>query len=425
MTVHKKIQALRGMNDVAPPDAPVWALITQALSQLMHQYNYERIQTPLLEPTHLFKRTIGDATDIVEKEMFTFTDRDQLSISLRPEGTASCVRAGIEHGWLYNQIQRLWYMGPMFRYERPQKGRYRQFTQLGAEAFGMAGPEIDFEMTLMANRLWRVLEISDHVHLQINTLGTPLLRDAYQKQLIHYFTLNESALDADAKRRLHSNPMRILDSKNPAMAPIIAGAPLLIDHLDDATRNQFQRYCQLLDTSGIPYTVNPRLVRGLDYYDHIVYEWVSDSLGAQATVCAGGRYDRLVDQLGGHSTPACGFAIGIERLVLILQKHQQHSSHTDIYVAAPCPESQSQGFSITEQLRNHLPGLSITYNLCGGNLKRQMKRADQSGARWAVVISDSDQTIRLKDLRSLQAATSLSIAQAIDILSNTTEQGAH
>ncbi len=314
----KNIQSIRGMNDILPEATPVWQYFENTARQLLNRYGYSEIRMPIVEQTELFSRAVGEVTDIVEKEMYTFTDRNDDSLSLRPEGTAGCIRAGIQHGLLHNQQQRLWYTGAMFRHERPQKGRYRQFHQIGVEAFGMQGPDIDAELIAITARLWKTLGLRN-LRLEINTLGTPASRHAYRDLLVEYFTAHHEQLDDDSRRRLHTNPMRILDTKNPDLKELVAAAPNLHDHLDDVSREHFATLCSLLDGMGIVYEVNPRLVRGLDYYTHMVFEWVTDDLGAQSTVCAGGRYDGLVEQLGGKSTPGVGFGMGMERLILLLE----------------------------------------------------------------------------------------------------------
>jgi histidyl-tRNA synthetase len=346
---------------------------------------------PLLESSELFKRTIGEVTDIVEKEMYTFEDRNGDSLSLRPEGTAGCVRAGIENGLLHNQTRRLWYAGAMFRHERPQKGRYRQFHQFGAETFGMAGPDIDAELILLSQRLWRRLGIGD-VRLEINSLGSPEARMAYRQRLVDYLSGFESELDEDSRRRLHSNPLRILDTKNPAMQDIIAGAPRLLDMLDAESEAHFAKLRQLLDTAGVPYSVNPRLVRGLDYYTKTVFEWITDRLGAQGTVCAGGRYDGLVEQLGGRPTTAAGFAMGVERLVALLEEVGTVPTFAtpDFYLAVVGEEAEGQGIAWAEQLRNACPALRLVVNCGGGGFKAQLKRADKSGANFALILGEEE-----------------------------------
>jgi histidyl-tRNA synthetase len=400
----RNIQAIRGMNDILPTQISLWQHIEGTLCQVLETYGYQEIRPPLLENTELFSRSIGKVTDIVEKEMFTFMDRNGDSLTLRPEGTAGCVRAGIENGLLYNQIQRLWYMGPMFRHERPQQGRYRQFYQIGAEAYNLIGPDIDVEMILMTARFWKKLGLND-LELQINSLGSASARAAYREQLVNYFSDHHNQLDADSQRRLHTNPLRILDSKNPDMQALIEAAPQLLDHLDDDSEEHFARFKQLLDQTHIAYRVNPRLVRGLDYYNRTVFEWVTQRLGSQGTVCAGGRYDTLVEQLGGKgATPAIGFAMGIERLVLLLsQSELQVADNTPhAYFIMVGDDGVQQGFRLAESLRDTLPQLRLLTHCGGGSFKNQFKRADKSGAKLAIVLGADEiakQQVTLKYLR--------------------------
>lgn len=385
------LQAVRGMHDILPAQSRYFAYLEQAAREVLEGYGYEEIRMPLLESTELFKRTIGEVTDIVEKEMYTFEDRNGDSLSLRPEGTAGCVRAGIENGLLHNQTRRLWYAGAMFRHERPQKGRYRQFHQFGAETFGMAGPDIDAELILLSQRLWRRLGIGD-VRLEINSLGSPEARAAYRRRLVDYLTGFESELDEDSRRRLHSNPLRILDTKNPAMQDIVAGAPRLLEMLDAESEAHFARLRQLLDAAGVPYSVNPRLVRGLDYYTKTVFEWITDRLGAQGTVCAGGRYDGLVEQLGGRPTAAAGFAMGVERLVALLEEAGTAPTFAppDFYLAVVGEEAEGQGIAWAEQLRSACPAVRLVVNCGGGGFKAQLKRADKSGANFALILGEEE-----------------------------------
>jgi histidyl-tRNA synthetase len=399
--VSKAIQAVRGMNDLLPDAIGIWQRIESTASAILHAYGYREIRFPIMEKTELYARSIGEVTDIVEKEMYTFEDRNGESLTLRPEGTAGCVRAGVEHGLLHNQIQRLWYVGPMFRHERPQKGRYRQFHQIGVEAFGMAGPDTDAELLLMSARLWRALKL-DGLSLQINSLGTTEARAAFRDELVAYLASRRGELDEDSLRRLDKNPLRVLDSKNPAMRDVIADAPNLHDSLDPASREHFAQLREVLDGAGVQYTVNPRLVRGLDYYTRTVFEWTTDKLGAQSAVCAGGRYDGLVEQLGGRATPAAGFALGLERLVelLQLQGNAEAEVPVQIFVAVLQPELQAQALRAAEQLRD--AGLRVECNAGGGSLKSQMKRADRSGARFAVLFGEDENRrgeVTVKDLR--------------------------
>jgi len=393
------------MNDVLPEETPYWRYLEQVWRKILASYGYREIRLPILEKTELFKRSIGEVTDIVEKEMYTFIDRNGDSLTLRPEGTAGCVRAGIEHGLLYNQIQRLWYQGPMFRHERPQKGRYRQFHQLGVEAFGMAGPDIDAELILLSARILEQIGLADEIVLQINSLGSAESRSRYRELLVDYFSHYSERLDEDSRRRLHSNPLRILDSKNPRMQPLIEGAPKLSEHLDEASREHFEQLLVYLDEAGIGYQINPRLVRGLDYYNRTVFEWVTDRLGAQGTVCAGGRFDTLVSQLGGKSTPAAGFAMGVERLVALLMEEGNDripQEGPQIYLVAVGGAAERIGLKVAEQLRTALPELRLQLNCGGGSFKSQLKRADRSGAELALILGEDEVaqgSIMVKPLR--------------------------
>lgn len=385
-----KIQAIRGMNDILPDQSPLWRYLEGTVERVLSQYAYSEIRLPIVEKTELFKRTIGEATDIVEKEMYTFNDRNDESLTLRPEGTAGCVRAGEEHGLLFNQVQRLWYKGPMFRYEKPQKGRYRQFHQIGVETFGMAGADSDAEVILLSARLWKELGLLEHVTLQLNSLGSNEARARYRDALVSYLETHHEQLDDDSKRRVKSNPLRVLDSKEPRTQQLLEGAPVLTDYLDEESRQHFAELCQALDSAGVRYQVNPRLVRGLDYYCKTVFEWVTDRLGAQGTVCAGGRYDGLVKQLGGRPTPAVGFAMGIERLVLMLEALDlvpaQLRRPLDLYLAAESKGLQPQVIQLAEQLRDAVPGLRLMSH-CSG-LKNVNNKARQTGAPWIVLLSE-------------------------------------
>ena len=386
-------QAIRGMKDLLPNELSYWQRVEACLQQVVRAYGYQEIRMPIVESTGLFARSIGEVTDIVEKEMYTFLDRNQDSLTLRPEGTAGCVRAGIEHGLLHNQQQRLWYQGPMFRHERPQKGRYRQFYQLGVEAFGMTGPDIDAELILMSARFWRELGLESLITLQLNTLGSAQTRQHYRQVLVDYFNQYSKQLDEDSQRRLQTNPLRILDSKNPDMQAIISDAPSLLDHLDDSAQAHFTELRHVLDAAGLAYTINPRLVRGLDYYDYTVFEWVTDALGAQGTVCAGGRYNGLVELLGGSSTPAAGFALGLERLVLLYQDHcdaEENFNSVDVYLIALGESATQHSFLLMEKIHDAMPQLKLIHHCGGGKLKKQFKRADQSGARLALVLGEEE-----------------------------------
>jgi histidyl-tRNA synthetase len=412
--VAKTIQAIRGMNDCLPEISGTWQKVESVLRQVVANYGYQEIRTPIVESTDLFKRSIGEVTDIVEKEMYTFEDRNGDSLTLRPEGTASCVRAGNEHGLLYNQQQRLWYMGPMFRHERPQKGRYRQFHQFGVETYGIDGPDIDLEVILLSARFWKAFGIEKHVSLQINTLGSNEARAAYRDTLVEFLKARADQLDEDSLRRLDTNPLRVLDSKNPDVQAAIADAPSLIDHLDEESKAHFETLCSRLSEAGIAYEVNPRLVRGLDYYNRTVFEWVTDSLGAQGTICAGGRYDGLVEQLGGKATPAVGFAMGIERLVLLLTTltdEGQDDTFADVYVTAMGDDAQSYAVEVAEHLRNQLPDTRIMMHCGGGNFKKQLKRADKTGARLALLLGSDEMQSRkvgIKPLRDGQEQVTVS-----------------
>lgn len=381
------------MNDLLPADSPLWQYVESVVTDILARYAYQEIRFPIVESTELFKRSIGEVTDIVEKEMYTFDDRNGDSLTLRPEGTACCVRACEENGLLYNQTQRLWYMGPMFRHERPQKGRYRQFHQIGVETFGIQGPDIDAEVLVLSARILRELGVAEHVRLQINSLGSTEARAAYKQALVNYLSQLKDQLDEDSKRRLESNPLRILDSKDANTQTLLNAAPVLLDYLDDASREHFEELKTLLDAAGIRYEVNPRLVRGLDYYGKTAFEWVTDKLGSQSTVCAGGRYDGLVEQLGGKSTPAVGFGIGLERLVLLLQAAEVVpeglDQQADIYLAA-VGNVQSAAMKLAERIRDEIPFVRLLVNCGGGNFKSQLKRADKSGAEIALILGEDE-----------------------------------
>ncbi|RME34227.1 MAG: histidine--tRNA ligase [Gammaproteobacteria bacterium] len=397
------LQAIRGMNDILPPETPRWQWLEERLCELASAYGYQEIRLPIVEQTALFERSIGTATDIVEKEMYTFTDRNGDSLTLRPEGTAGCVRAALQHGLLHNQSQRLWYRGPMFRHERPQKGRYRQFHQFGVEVFGLAGPDIDAELILMSARLWRTLELEEVVRLELNTLGSPEARAAYRDVLVEYFQRHYEQLDEDSRRRLSRNPLRILDSKNPAMAGLIEGAPSFSDYLDEASREHFEGLRRLLDAAGVEYKVNPRLVRGLDYYGKTVFEWITDRLGAQGTVCAGGRYDGLVEQFGGRPTPAVGYAIGLERLIGLLEDGQHACpASPQVYLIAVGDAAQAQALVLAERLRDALPGLRLLLHCGGGSFKSQFRRADRSGAELALILGEEEVAERCAGIKHLR-----------------------
>ncbi|WP_082827821.1 MULTISPECIES: histidine--tRNA ligase [unclassified Marinomonas] len=390
----RKIQAIRGMNDILPGQTSIWQYLEAKVADVVNSYGYDQIRFPIVETTDLFKRGVGETTDIVEKEMYTFDDRNGDSLTLRPEGTASCVRAADQAGLLFNQVQRLWYVGPMFRYERPQKGRYRQFHQIGVETFGMASPDIDAELIILTARLWQALGLLEHVELELNTIGTAAAREAYKAALVAYLTQYKNELDEDSQRRLDTNPLRILDSKDARTQEILNDAPDLADHIDDESRQEFERLKEILASSGIAFTVNSRLVRGLDYYGKTVFEWVTTHLGAQATVCAGGRYDGLVEQLGGKATPAVGFAMGIERLVLLLETLElipaEAKSQTDIFIVSMGETAELSTFTLAERLRDADKGWRILRHCGGGNFKKQMKKADASGAKFTLIIGDTE-----------------------------------
>ena len=418
----KQIQAIRGMNDCLPEQTPTWQYAETTLRQLMQAYGYAEVRMPIMEVTGLFRRAIGEVTDVVEKEMYTFDDRGGDSITLRPEGTAGCVRAGIEQGLLYNQERRLWYMGPMFRYERPQKGRYRQFHQFGVEVFGLNGPDIDAELIMLTARLWKQLGVSEHLVLQLNSLGQLEERAAYRQALVAYLEQHQEQLDEDSQRRLHTNPLRVLDSKNPQVQALLQDAPVLSDYFGEATQAHFKGLTDLLTAAGIAFEINPRLVRGLDYYNLTVFEWVTESLGAQGTVCGGGRYDGLVEQLGGKATPAVGFAMGMERLILLLETLEQVETApalADIYVVIMGEQSQAAGLVLAEQVRDALPNVRVMSHCGGGSVKKQLKRADKSGAAIALMLGEDEiakGVVTLKYLRDQGEQQTLAVNDMIEQL---------
>ncbi|EOX1587355.1 histidine--tRNA ligase [Vibrio cholerae] len=410
----KTIQAIRGMNDCLPTQSPLWQKVEGVVKNVISAYGYSEVRMPIVEMTHLFSRAIGEVTDVVEKEMYTFEDRNGDSLTLRPEGTAGCVRSGIENGLLYNQEQRLWYIGPMFRHERPQKGRYRQFHQCGVEVFGLDGPDVDAELIMMTARLWRELGIAQHVRLELNSIGSLEARANYRTALIDYLEQYQNVLDEDCKRRMYTNPLRVLDSKNPDVQAILGDAPQLSDYLDAESKQHFAGLCELLDAAGIEYTVNQRLVRGLDYYNRTVFEWITESLGSQGTVCGGGRYDGLVEQLGGKPTPAVGFAMGLERLVLMMETlgNTDVRRSVDVYMVTAGEGTMMAGMKLAEQLREQVPGLRVMTHFGGGNFKKQFKRADKVGAAIALVLGEDEvaaQTVVVKDLAGGEQNT---VAQA-------------
>jgi histidyl-tRNA synthetase len=399
------------MNDILPDVSGTWRYLETVVRDIVQSYGYEEIRLPLLEQTELFRRSIGEVTDIVEKEMYTFDDRNGESLTLRPEATASVVRAGITNGLLHNQRQKLWTTGPMFRYEKPQKGRYRQFYQFDVEALGFEGPDVDAELIIMCARLWRALGMS-RLTLEINSLGTAASRARYRDELVKYFSGVKSELDDDSIRRLEQNPLRILDSKNPDMQAIVAAAPVMIDYLDEESSEHFQELKGLLDAAGVAYSVNPRLVRGLDYYSRTVFEWVTDALGSQGAVCSGGRYDGLVEKLGGKSTPAVGWAMGIERFVALFEAcgGKAPADDADVYIVAVGDSTLQQAFRIAEVLRDKVAGIKVELNLGGGSFKSQLKRADKSNAEYALILGEqeiTEQRAGLKPLRSTDDQSSV------------------
>jgi len=406
--VSKPLQAIRGMNDILPDQTPLWRYFEKTVAELLDSYCYRQIRMPIVEFTELFKRSIGEVTDIVEKEMYTFADRNGDSLTLRPEGTASCVRAVLEHSLAGGgQVQKLWYQGPMFRHERPQKGRYRQFQQVGVEAFNLPGPDVDAELIVLTWRLWKKLGISQYVTLELNSLGTAAARGVYREALVEYLNARHDQLDEDSQRRVLTNPLRVLDSKNPDTQALLGVAPQLEDYLDEASKAHFAGLRARLDAAGVPYVINPRLVRGLDYYCETVFEWVTDQLGAQGTVCAGGRYDGLIEQMGGRATPGVGFAMGVERLILMLetlgQTPEELSRQVDIYFCAFGESSELAALTLAEQLRDAIPNLRLQVNAGAGSFKSQFKKADKSGALYALILGEDElqsETVAIKPLRT-------------------------
>jgi len=391
------------MNDILPEQSASWQFVEDTVRDVVESYGFSQIRMPIVEKTELFKRSIGEVTDIVEKEMYTFEDRNGDSLTLRPEGTAGCVRACIQHSLLNNQVQRLWYTGPMFRHERPQKGRYRQFHQVGVEVFGLDGPDIDAELLIMTDRLWRRLGLKQ-LSLQLNSLGTSEARARYREELVVYLKGHFEQLDEDSQRRLETNPLRILDSKNPDMQVLLEQAPRLSDFIDAESQAHFAALCATVDAAGIAYEVNPRLVRGLDYYGRTVFEWVTSQLGAQGTVCAGGRYDVLVEYLGGRPTPAVGFALGLERLIALVEEQQVQLPDVapHLYVVALGDQARQEGFLLSERLRDAVPGLRVVTHCGGGSFKSQFKKADRSGARYALVLGDEEVKQRQVGIKPLR-----------------------
>ena len=418
----KPIQAIRGMNDCLPEQTPVWQKVESILRDTVAAYGYSEIRMPIVESTNLFKRAIGEVTDVVEKEMYTFDDRNGDSLTLRPEGTASTVRAGIQNGLLYNQERRMWYIGPMFRHERPQKGRYRQFHQFGVEIFGLKGADTDAEVILLTARLWKLLGIEQHVTLQLNSLGSSAERSAHKEALISFLEGFKDQLDEESQRRMYTNPLRVLDSKNPNVQALLNDAPSLADYYGEETKAHFDGLCKMLDSAGVNYQINHRLVRGLDYYNYTVFEWVTESLGAQGTVCGGGRYDGLVEQLGGKATPAVGFALGIERLVLLLEALEltaDIAGAVDVYIAALGEGADMHGMLLAEQLRDQMPNVKFMMHNGGGNFKKQLKRADQNGAKVALILGSDEienQQVTVKDLTGNTPQQTIAVTELVNKL---------
>lgn len=417
-----KIQAIRGMNDLLPSESPTWQYLESVVKGLLAQYGYQEIRMPIVEQTELFKRSIGEVTDIVEKEMYTFEDRNGDSLTLRPEGTASCVRAADQNGLLFNQTQKLWYAGPMFRHERPQKGRYRQFHQIGVECFGFATADIDAELIVLTDRLWKALGISHEVTLELNSLGLPEERAAFKAELVDYLNERFDQLDEDSQRRLKSNPLRILDSKNPTTQSLLVDAPKLENHFGEETQSHFSALKTYLDACGVSYVINSNLVRGLDYYSKTVFEWTTTALGAQGTVCAGGRYDGLVEQLGGKPTPGVGFAMGVERLILMLEQldviPSEVADTVDVFIVAAGEGTQEAAFKISEQIRAE-SALRVVQNMGGGSFKSQMKKADKSGAKIALILGENELNagkVVVKYLKSSAEQLEVSFDELIDVL---------
>ena len=427
----KTLQAIRGMNDILPEQTPLWRYVEGTVAGLLDTYGYRQIRMPIVEFTELFKRSIGEVTDIVEKEMYTFEDRNGDSLTLRPEGTAACVRAVLEHGITGGgQVQKLWYMGPMFRHERPQKGRYRQFQQIGLEVFNLEGPDIDAELIVLTWRLWKALGIGGAVKLELNSLGTSEARARYREALVAFLTEHLDQIDEDSQRRLKTNPLRVLDTKHPETQAVLVNAPKLVDYLDEESRVHFEGLKARLDAVGIPYVINPKLVRGLDYYSKTVFEWVTDKLGAQGTVCAGGRYDGLVEQMGGKPTPGVGFAMGVERLILLLETLEQVPASiartVDVYLCAFGEQAELAGLALTERLRDALPQLRIQVNAGAGSFKSQFKKADKSGALYTLILGDDElaqQVVGFKPLRGQGEQQNIAWDALIEHLATCVVQG--
>ncbi|MGY8831531.1 MAG: histidine--tRNA ligase [Pseudomonadales bacterium] len=426
----KPLQAIRGMNDILPEQTPLWRYFEGTVASLLDGYGYRQLRMPIVEFTELFKRSIGEVTDIVEKEMYTFDDRNGDSLTLRPEGTAACVRAVLEHGLSGGgQTQKLWYIGPMFRHERPQKGRYRQFHQIGVEVFNIDGPDIDAELIVLTWRLWGLLGIRDAVKLELNSLGTSAARAVYRDALVEFLTAHADQLDEDSRRRMNTNPLRVLDSKAPETQALLVNAPKLADYLDEESRVHFEGLKARLDAAGVPYVINPKLVRGLDYYSKTVFEWVTDQLGSQGTVCAGGRYDGLVEQMGGKPTPGVGFAMGIERLVLLLEtlgKVPAEIARTvDVYLCAFGEPAELAALALSERLRDQLPNLRLQVNAGAGSFKSQFKKADKSGALYALILGEDElaqQVVGCKPLRGQGEQQSIAWSALADHLATSADQ---
>jgi len=418
---NQSVQAIRGMHDVLPEQSPRWQYAENIIKDVLASYSYLEIRLPIVEKTELFKRSIGEVTDIVEKEMYTFDDRNNDSLTLRPEGTAGCLRACLEHGLLHNQVHRLWYYGPMFRHERPQKGRYRQFYQFGVETYGLAAPDIDAELILLTDRMWKKLGIRDKVRLELNTLGTTEERLVYREKLVEYFKQHIELLDEDSLRRLETNPLRILDSKNRDMKQLIQNAPELMDYMGEDSRNHFETLTQTLDDLGVKYELNSRLVRGLDYYGKTVFEWITDDLGSQGTICAGGRYDGLVEQLGGKANHAIGFAMGMERLLLLIEQLDDVpvDRTVDVYMILVGADAEKEGMRLAEKMRDEIDNLKLQVNCGAGSFKSQFKKADKSGAEYALIIADDEVSrgeVSLKPLRSGQEQQNMSQPEVIKLI---------
>lgn len=407
-----KFQAVRGMQDMLPEKQEILRFVYDKVRDVLSGYGYREIGLPVLERTELFQRLVGEATDIVEKEMYTFNDRNDDSVTMRPEGTAGCVRAAQQHGLTFNQVQRLWYAGPMFRYERPQKGRYRQFEQIGAECFGMAGPDIDAELILMLSRMWKALGIAEDVELELNSLGSAASRAAYREALVAFFSRYKDEIDEDSRRRLSTNPLRILDSKDARTRALLDEAPMLSDFLDDESRAHFDDLRRVLDNGQLSYRVNPFIVRGLDYYNKTVFEWVTDKLGAQGTVCGGGRYDSLVEEIGGRSTPAVGFAMGLERLALLLERNWKASAESDIYIASTGEAARREALLLAERVRDALPGKKVVVHCGDGKFKAQLKRADAVNATVALILGEDEIARDEVAVKHLADGTQVNVASA-------------